>query len=126
MSIQTTLADLTELLDDDYDDLDSHLQHFWPPQNEEGELILKSEYNSPMDESRKIENQKPVKIPFLGIASLGEQTANEGRVVRKNTAGELIKILKERFKSVDQDIFSLMNWFHPKTGQIRKILVSTT
>ena len=106
MSIQTTLADLTELLDDDYDDLDSHLQHFWPPQNEEGELILKSEYNSPMDESRKIENQKLVKIPFLGTASLGEQTANEGRVVRKNTAGELIKILKERFKSRSGHLFT--------------------
>ena len=65
MSIQTTLADITELLDDDYDDLDSHLQRFWPSENEEGELILESEYNSPMDKSRKIENRKPVKIPFL-------------------------------------------------------------
>ena len=65
MSIQTTLADITELLDDDYDDLDSHLQRFWPSENEEGELILESEHNSPMDKSRKIENRKPVKIPFL-------------------------------------------------------------
>ena len=65
MSIQTTLANLTELLDDDYDDLDSHLQRFWPSENEEGELILESEHNSPMDKSRKIENRKPVKIPFL-------------------------------------------------------------
>ena len=40
MSIQTTLVDLTELFDDDYDDLDSHLQRFWPAENEEGKLTL--------------------------------------------------------------------------------------
>ena len=120
MSIQTTLANLTELLDDDYDDLDSHLQRFWPSENEEGELILESEYNNPMGKSRKIENWKSVKIPFLGITSLGEQTENEGRVVRKNTLGELIKILKERFKSFDENIFSLMNWFHSQNWTDQK------
>ena len=51
---------------------------------------------------------------------MGEQTANEGRVVRKNTAGELIKILKERFKSFDENIFSLMNWFHPQNWTDQK------
>ena len=32
-SIQTTIADLTDYLDDDYDDIDSHIQQFFTKSN---------------------------------------------------------------------------------------------
>ena len=83
-------------------------------------VFLKTSTIAQMDKSRKIENRKLVKIPFLGITSLGEQTTNEGRVARKNTSEELNKILKERFKSFDENIFSLMNWFHPQNWADQK------
>ena len=65
-SIQTTIADLTDYLDDDYDDIDSHRQWFFPKSNGKriSGYILKSHYNSQQDKSRKLENHKPVKIVF--------------------------------------------------------------
>ena len=43
-SIQTTIADLTDYLEDDYDDIDSHIQWFFPKSNSEriSEYILES------------------------------------------------------------------------------------
>ena len=65
-SIQTTIADLSEYLDDDYDDIDSHRQWFFPNSNSKriSGYIFKSHYNGQQDKSQKLENRKPVKIVF--------------------------------------------------------------
>ena len=52
--VQTVLADLTEFLDNDYDDLDSHLQPFWSSENEEGKIILETKYKSPMIKAKRL------------------------------------------------------------------------
>ena len=88
-SIQTTIADLTNYLDDDYDDIDSHIQRFFPKSNNERILryILESHYNSPQDTSRKLENRKPVKIVFPSdMTLLKEETVTAGKTVRRADA----------------------------------------
>ena len=63
-SIQTTIANLTDHLDDDYDDIDSHIQRFFPKSNSErlSGYILESHYNSPQDKSRELENPSLSKL----------------------------------------------------------------
>ena len=63
---QTTIADLSDYLDDDYDDIDSHRQWFFPNSNGKriSGYIFKSHYNGQQDKSQKLENRKPVKIVF--------------------------------------------------------------
>ena len=85
------LADLTEFLDNDYDDLDSYFQPFWLSQNEEGKVILESKYNSPTDKSRKTKKRKPVKITFSELTSLKEQTINKGKVIQKRQQASSLK-----------------------------------
>ena len=65
-SIQTKLADLTDYLDDDYDSIDSHIQQYFSTSNSKiiSGYISESHYNSPQDNSQKLENCKPVKIIF--------------------------------------------------------------
>ena len=65
-SIQTKLADLTDYLDDDYDSIDSHIQQYFSTSNSKiiSGYISESHYNSPQDNSQKLENRKPVKIIF--------------------------------------------------------------
>ena len=65
-SIQTKLADLTDYLDDDYDSIDSHIQQYFSTSNSKiiSGYISESHYNSPQDNSLKLENRKPVKIIF--------------------------------------------------------------
>ena len=81
-SIQTTIADLTDYLDDDYDDIDSHIQRFFPKSNSQriSGYILEIQYNSPQDKSRKLENRKPVTIVFPSdMTLLKEDTVCDGR-----------------------------------------------
>ena len=63
-SIQTTIADLTDYLDDDYDDIDSHIQRFFSKSNSKriSGYILESHYNSPQDKSRELENPSLSKL----------------------------------------------------------------
>ena len=63
-SIQTTIADLTDYLDDDYDYIDSHIQRFFPKSNSKriSGYILESHYNSPQDKSRELENPSLSKL----------------------------------------------------------------
>jgi hypothetical protein len=112
-SIQTTLADLNDFLDDDYDDIDSHLQRFSVTENDEGKTVI-SEYNSPLDKNRKLENRKPIKITLPTLTQLNEETVLAVKKIRKNAANELIKTLKERFQSLDEEVFSWMNWCNPE------------
>ena len=65
-SIRTKLADLTDYLDDDYDSIDSHIQQYFSTSNSKiiSGYISESHYNSPQDNSQKLENRKPVKIIF--------------------------------------------------------------
>ena len=81
-SIQTTIADLTDYLDDDYDDIDSYIQRFFPKSNSQriSGYILEIQYNSPQDKSRKLENRKPVTIVFPSdMTLLKEDTVCDGR-----------------------------------------------
>ena len=50
-SIQTKLADLTDYLDDDYDNIDSHIQQYFSKSNSKiiSGYIFESHYNSPQD-----------------------------------------------------------------------------
>ena len=112
-SIQTTIANLTDYLDDDYDDIDSHIQRFFPKSNSEriSGYILESHYNSPQDKSRKLENHKPVKIVFPSdMTLLKEDTVRAGKAIRRVAAEKIIEMLKERFQNLDEEIFSLMKW----------------
>ena len=63
-SIQTTIADLTDYLDDDYDNIDSHIQRFFSKSNSKriSGYILESHYNSPQDKSRELENPSLSKL----------------------------------------------------------------
>ena len=63
-SIQTTIADLTDYLDDDYDYIDSHIQRFFSKSNSKriSGYILESHYNSPQDKSRELENPSLSKL----------------------------------------------------------------
>ena len=65
-SIQTELADLTDYFDYDYDNIDSHIQQYFSKSNSEriSGYIFQSHYNSPQDNSQKLENCKPVKTVF--------------------------------------------------------------
>ena len=81
-SIQTTIADVTDYLDDDYEDIDSHIQRFFPKSNSQriSGYILEIQYNSPQDKSRKLENRKPVTIVFPSdMTLLKEDTVCDGR-----------------------------------------------
>ena len=117
-SIQTTIADLTDYLDDDYDDIDSHIQWFFPRSNSEriSEYILESHYNSPQDKSGKLEKGKPVKIVFPSdMTLLKEDTVRTGKAIRRVAAEKIIEMLKERFQNLDEEIFSLMKWCNPES-----------
>ena len=63
-SIQTTIADLTDYLDDDYDYIDSPIQRFFSKSNSKriSGYILESHYNSPQDKSRELENPSLSKL----------------------------------------------------------------
>ena len=110
-AIKTTLADLNELAEDDCDDIDGHLQRFYPV---EGESIIVSSYDSPLDKSRKHENCQPIKITFTDFTSVREETITAGKVIRKKAANKLIKTLEDRFQSFNEDVFNLMNWYNPQ------------
>ena len=65
VSIRTTMADLTDYLDDDYDKINIHIQQFFAKSNKRiSGYILECHCNSPQGKSRKLENCKPVKIVF--------------------------------------------------------------
>ena len=116
-SIQTTIADLTDYLDDDYDNIDSHIQRFFSKSNSKriSGYILESHYNSPQDKSRKMENRKPVKIVFPSdMTLLKEDTVRARKAIRRVATEKIIEMLKERFQNLDEDIFSLMKWCNPK------------
>ena len=116
-SIQTTIADLTDYLDDDYDNIDSHIQRFFSKSNSKriSGYILESHYNSPQDKSRKMENCKPVKIVFPSdMTLLKEDTVRARKAIRRVATEKIIEMLKERFQNLDEDIFSLMKWCNPK------------
>ena len=116
-SIQTTIADLTDYLDDDYDNIDSHIQRFFSKSNSKriSGYILESHYNSPQDKSRKMENRKPVKIVFPSdMTLLKEDTVRARKAIRRVATEKIIEMRKERFQNLDEDIFSLMKWCNPK------------
>ena len=117
-SIQTTIADLTDYLDDDYDDIDSHIQRFFPKSNSEriSGYILESNYNSPQDKSQKLENRKPVKIVFPSdMTLLKEDNVRAGKAIRRVAAEKIIEMLKERLQNLDEEIFSLIKWCNPES-----------
>ena len=107
VSIQTIIADLTDYLDDDCDNIDSHIQRFFPNSHDEriSGYILESHYNSPQYKNQKLENCKPVKIVFPS-----DMTLLKEENVRRVAVEEMIEMLKERFPSLDEEIFSLMKW----------------
>ena len=116
-SIQTTIADLTDYLDDDYDYIDSHIQRFFSKSNSKriSGYILESHYNSPQDKSWKMENRKPVKIVFPSdMTLLKEDTVRARKAIRRVATEKIIEMRKERFQNLDEDIFSLMKWCNPK------------
>ena len=111
--IQATIADLTDYLDDDYDNIDSHIKRFFPKSNDKrmSGYILESPYNSPLDKSWKLDNCKPVKIAFPSdMTLLKEETVMAGKAVGRVAVENIIEMLKERFQSLDEGIFSLMKW----------------
>ena len=117
-SIQTTIADLTDYLDDDYVDIDSHIQGFFPKSNGErlSGYILESHYNSPQDKSRKLENRKPVKIVFTSdMTLLKEETVTAEKAIRRVPMEKIIEMLKEHSQNLDEEIFSLMKWCNAKS-----------
>ena len=110
-SIEIMLADLNEFLNDDYDDIDSHLQRF---QYVQGESTIESWYDSPLDLSRKLETRQPVKTTFIDFTLLKEETLADSRVIRQNAARELIRTLNLRFQSLNEDVFTMINWCDPQ------------
>ena len=117
-SIQTTIADPTDYLGDDYDNIDSHIQWFFPKSNREriSRYILESNYNSPQDKSQKLENHKLVKIVFPSdMTLLKEETVMAGKAIRRVATEKIIEMLKECFQNLDEEIFSLMKWCNPKS-----------
>ena len=119
VSIQTTIADLTDYLDDNYGDIDSHMQRFFPNYNSKriSGYILESHSNSPQDKSQKLENRKPVKIVFPSdMALLKEDNRRAGKAIRWVAVEKIIEMLKERFQNLDEEIFSLMKWCNPESG----------
>ena len=99
-SIQTTIADLNDYLDYDYDDIDSHMQWFFPKSSNErvSGYILGNHYNSRQDKSWKLENRKLFKIVFPSdMALLKEQTVTAGKALRTVALEEIIEMLKYYF-----------------------------
>lgn len=115
-SVKETIADLSDYLDESYDDIDSHLQRFKPDYNSEGDApILKSFYNSPNDKIKKKENRNPVLIVFpTDMTHVNEETICAGKKVRESAAQKIVNTLEQRFESLNENIFSLMNWCDPK------------
>ena len=66
--------------------------------------------------SRKLENHKPVKIVFPSdMMLLKEETVTVGKAIRRVAAEKIIEMLKERFQTLDEEIFSLMKWCNPES-----------
>ena len=75
------------------------------------EYILESHYNSPQDKSPKLENRKPVKIVFPSdMTPLKEDYVRAGKAIRRVAMEKIIEMLKEHFRNLDEEIFSLMKW----------------
>lgn len=67
-----------------------------------------------------------MKITFPKLTSLKEQPINKGKVIRKKATRELIKILKEHFKSFNEDTLALMKWFNPENWTDKNTIRLTT
>ena len=84
-SIQTTIDDLNDYFDDEYNDKSSRIQRCFEKSNDEriSGYILESCYNNLQDKSWKMENHKPVSIVFPSdMMLLKEETVMVGKAVR--------------------------------------------
>ena len=113
-SISATLGELSEFLEDDCEDFDSHLKRFQPEKNDDGQYFLQCNYHSPGDKCKNLENRKPVQVSFPDMTLLNDQTTMNVKSARKNVSTALIEILKNRFQSFNEQVFSVMTWFHPE------------
>ena len=110
-AIKLTINELQDLSDVEYDDIDSHLQRYYPKESNKIEAI----FDSKLDKSRKLENRNPVPIT-LDLTSVNEETVNAARAMRRTAASELIVTLTERFRSFnEEDVFTCMDWCDPST-----------
>lgn len=85
-SIKSTVNNLQAYAnEDDFEnDFDSHLHRFYPTQNEDGKYTLASQFNSPGDTLKTLENRQPVIIKFdeWNITSLSTETALQSQNAR--------------------------------------------
>jgi len=92
------------------------LHRFLPTLNENDDFLLDSQFNSPGDKLKHLENREPTQISFSewNITHLSPQTMLSAQNSRADVARQLIDLLKERFASLNEHIFTLMDGCNPE------------